>query len=106
MEAAHDDSARKAANDDDSAWEAANENTSVNGTDKGMSRGEAEVANTNATEVAETATEVAEAAAKAAVTTEAATKTAVTTPHHRCLIGVLKIDTRKPGRARVDCSER
>lgn len=113
MEAAHDDSARKAANDDDSAWEAANENTSVNGTDKGMSRGEAEVANTNATEAVETATEVAEAAAevaeaaaKAAVTTEAAAKTAVTTPHHRCLIGVLKIDTRKPGRARVDCSER
>jgi hypothetical protein len=109
VEAAHDDSVRKAANDDDSVWEAANENTSVNGTDKGMSRGEAEVANTNATEAVETATEVAEAAAevaKAAVTTEAAAKTAVTTPHHRCLIGVLKIDTRKPGRARVDCSER
>jgi len=46
---------RKAANDDDSAWEAVNESTSVNGTNKGMSRGEAEVANTNATEVAETA---------------------------------------------------
>ena len=102
MEAAHDDSARKAANDDDSAWEAANENTSVNGTDKGMSRGEAEVANTNATEAVKTATEVAEAA----MTTEAATKTAVTTPHHRCLIGVRKIGTLKHGRARVDCSER
>lgn len=109
MEAAHDDSARKAANDDDSVWEAANENTSVNGTDKGMSRGEAEVANANATEVAETATEMAEApaeVAEAAVTTEAATKAAVTTPHHRCLIGVRNIDTRKPGRARLDCSER
>ena len=64
-----------------------------------MSRGEAEVANTNATEAVETATEVAEAAAEVA-------EAAVTTPHHRCLIGVLKIDTRKPGRARVDCSER
>jgi hypothetical protein len=77
-----------------------------------MSRGEAEVANTNATEVAETAevaeasAEVAKAAAKTAVTAEATAKTAVTTPHHRCLIGVRKIDTRKPGRARLDCSER
>ena len=83
---------RKAANDDDSAWEAVNESTSVNGTNKGMSRGEAEVANTNATEVA--------------ATTETAAKAAVPTSRHRCLIGARKIDTRKPGRARLDCSER
>jgi hypothetical protein len=111
VEAAHDDSVRKSANDDDSAREAANENTSVHGMDKGMSRGEAEVANTNATEaaateVAEAAAKVAEATAKATVTTEAAAKAAVTTPHHRCLIGARKIDTQKPGCPRLDCSER
>src|SRR5262249_51753213 len=85
-EAAHSESARKAANDDDSVWEAVNEDTSVKGTDKGVSGGEAKMANANATEAAETTAEVAETTAAEA---------AVTTPHHRCVIEARKrADTR------------
>jgi hypothetical protein len=80
-----------------------NEGAPVNGTDKGVPGGEAEVANTKTTEAAETAAEMAETAAKVA---ETAAKAAVTTPHRCCLIGVRKIDTRKSDRTRLYCCER
>jgi hypothetical protein len=105
-EAAHDDTVRKATNDDDSAWEAVNENTSVNGTDKGVSRSKAEVANAKAAKATETATEVAETAAEMAETATEVTETSAVTTHRRCLSGSRKIDTRKLGSARLDCSER
>jgi hypothetical protein len=65
-------------------WEPVNEDASVNGTDKGVSGGEAEVADTKATEAAETAAEAA-----------------MTTPHRRCLVRSRKIDARKPDRVHL-----
>jgi hypothetical protein len=94
----------EAAKENNASGKPVNNDTSVKRMDKCVAGGEAEVPRAKSTEVSETTAKVSETTT--AKVAETAAEAAVTTPHSRCLMGARKIDTRKPGRARLNCSER